>query len=206
MLQLYYTPGTCSLATHIALEEVGADYEAVRIDFRSAEQTKPEYLAINPNGRVPALVTDEGILTENPAILLYIAAKYPDAHLAPFDDPFCLGKIQALNAYLSCTLHVAHAHRVRGYRWADDEAAIKEMARKSLEVVENCFVHVEENMFEGPFAIGESYSIADCYLFNFTTWMEADEVDLTRVPKLLEYRERLKERPAIERALAAQKG
>lgn len=206
MLKLFYAPGSCSLATHIALEEVGADYEAVRIDFRSAEQTKPEYLAINPNGRVPALATDEGILTENPAILLYIAASYPEANLAPFDDPFRLGKIQSLNAYLSCTLHVAHAHRFRGYRWADDEAAIKEMARKSLEVVENCFVHVEENMFEGPFAVGDTYTIADCYLFNFTTWMEGDEVDLAKVPKLLEYRERLKDRPAIQRALEAQKG
>lgn len=205
MLHLYYTPGTCSLATHIALEEAGADYDATLIDFRSAEQTKPEYHTINPNGRVPALVTDEGTLTENPAILLYIAAKYPEAGLAPFDNPFLLGKVQEMNAYLSCTLHVAHAHRFRGYRWADDEAAIREMARKALEVVGNCFVHVEENLFAGPFAVGDSYTIADCYLFNFTTWMEADEVDLTRVPKLLEYRERLKERPAIKRALDLQK-
>lgn len=206
MLHLYYTPGTCSLATHIALEEADADYEATRVDFRSAEQTKPDYLAINPNGRVPALVTDEGILTESPAILLYIAAGFPEANLAPFDNPFLLGKVQEMNAYLSSTLHVAHAHRFRGYRWADDEAAIKEMSRKALEVVGNCFVHVEETLFAGPFATGNSYTIADCYLFNFTTWMEADEVDLTRVPKLVEYRERLKERPAIQRALAAQKG
>lgn len=206
MLKLFYAPGSCSLATHIALEEVGADYEAMRVDFRSAEQTKPDYLAINPNGRVPALVTEQGTLTENPAILLYLAAAFPEADLAPFDDPFRLGKIASLNAYLSCTLHVAHAHRFRGYRWADDEAAIKEMARKSLEVVETCFVHVEKNMFEGPFAVGNTYTIADCYLFNFTTWMEADEVDLAKVPKLFEYRERLKERPAIRRALAAQKG
>ncbi len=205
MLHLYYTPGTCSLATHIALEEAGAQYEATLVDFRSAEQTKPEYHAINPNGRVPALVTEEGILTESPAILLFIAAQFPDARLAPFDDPFLLGKVQEMNAYLSSTLHVAHAHRFRGYRWADDEAAIKEMSRKAFEVVETCFVHVEENLFAGPFAVGDSYTIADCYLFNFTTWMEADEVDLTRVPKLHEYRERLKERPAIQRALAAQK-
>lgn len=205
MLDLYYTPGTCSLAAHIALEEAGAAYEATLVDFRSAEQTKPEYHAINPNGRVPALVTDDGILTESPAILLYIAARYPEAALAPFENPFVLGKIQEMNAYLSCTLHVAHAHRFRGYRWADDEAAIKEMARKALEVVGNCFVHVEENLFAGPFAVGETYSIADPYLFTFTTWMESDEVDLTRVPKLYEYRERLKERPAIRRSLDLQK-
>lgn len=206
MFKLFYAPGTCSLATHIALEEVSADYVATRVDFRSAEQTKPDYLTINPNGRVPALATDDGILTENPAILLYIASAFPEAELAPTGNPFLLGKMQEMIAYLSCTLHVAHAHRFRGYRWADDEAAIKEMARKSLEVVENCFVHVERNLFKGPFAVGDTYTIADCYLFNFTTWMEGDEVDLNKVPKLFEYRERLKERPAIARALAAQKG
>lgn len=204
MLKLFYAPNSCSLACHVALEEAGADYEDQRVDFRSAEQTKPDYLAINPNGRVPALATDEGTLTENPAILLYIAASFPEARLAPMDEPFRLARVLSMNAYLSSTLHVAHAHRYRGYRWADDEAAIREMARKSLEVVENCFVHIENTMFEGPFAVGDSFTIADCYLFTFATWMEGDEVDLAKVPKLFEYRERLKERPAVKRALARQ--
>ena len=81
MLKLFYSPGSCALASHIALEESGAAYETRRIDFGSAEQTTPEYLAINPKGRVPALVTERGILTESPAILLYIAQSFPAAHL-----------------------------------------------------------------------------------------------------------------------------
>ena len=79
MLKLYYAPGTCALASHIALEEAGAAYTAERLDFKSNQQNSPEYLAINPKGRVPALVTDSGVLTETPAMLAYIAQSFPKA-------------------------------------------------------------------------------------------------------------------------------
>src|ERR671932_511434 len=124
MLKLLYTPHTYALASHIALEEVGAEYETALIDFRNEEQRKPDYLAINPKGRVPALVTDRGVLTETPAILAFIAQSFPRAGLAPLDDPFAFARVQAFNSYLCSTVHVAHAHRMRGYRWADDPAAI----------------------------------------------------------------------------------
>ena len=121
MLKLYFAPHTCALATHIVLEEVGATYSTVRIDFGRTEQGSPEYLKVNPKGRVPALVTDRGILTETPAMLVYIAQSFPKAKLAPLDDPFFFAEIQAFNSYLCSTLHVAHAHRMRGYRWVDAE-------------------------------------------------------------------------------------
>ena len=92
MLKLFYATGTCALASHIALKEAGADYETVRLDFGSNDQRKPEYLAINPKGRVPALVADKGILTETPAILVFIAQTFPEAHLAPLDDAFALAQ------------------------------------------------------------------------------------------------------------------
>ncbi|HEX9169219.1 MAG TPA: glutathione S-transferase N-terminal domain-containing protein, partial [Roseiarcus sp.] len=120
MLTLFYATNTCALASHIALEESGAAFDTRWIDFGGAEQTKPEYLKINPKGRVPALSTDHGVLTETPAILAYIAQTHPKAKLAPLDDPFAFAELQAFNAYLCATLHVAHAHRARGYRWADD--------------------------------------------------------------------------------------
>ena len=82
MLTLYYAPHTCALATHIVLEEVGADYSAKRIDFASNQQRSPEYLKSNPKGRVPALVTDRGILTETPAMLVYVAQSFPKASMA----------------------------------------------------------------------------------------------------------------------------
>src|SRR4051812_4516722 len=122
MLKLYYTPDTCALASHIALNDAGADYTTARISFAAEEQRKPEYLAVNPKGRVPALVTDKGILTEPPAILAFIAQSYPPARLAPLEDPFRFAQVQAFNNSLCATLHVAHSHRMRGARWADDPA------------------------------------------------------------------------------------
>ena len=119
MMKFFYAPNTCSLASHIALEEAGAEYEAIRIDFTKADQKKPDYLAINPKARVPALVTEQGVLTETPALLVYVAQRYPASKLAPIEDPFALAEVQAFNSYLCSTVHVAHAHRMRGYRWAD---------------------------------------------------------------------------------------
>ena len=121
MIKLYYSPGSCALASHIALEEAGADYEAVRIDFGLDEQKKPDFLAINPKGRVPALVSDKGILTETPAILVFISQTYPASSLAPVNDPWALAQAQSFNNYLCATVHVAHAHGGRGHRWADKE-------------------------------------------------------------------------------------
>ena len=132
MLELYFSPGTVSHATHIALEDAGAEYSLHRLNFEKEDQRGAEYMAINPKGRVPALATPRGVLTETPAMLAYVAQSYPAAKLAPLDDPFAFGQIQAFNTYICSTLHVAHAHRMRGHRWVDDEAAIAAMQRKIL--------------------------------------------------------------------------
>jgi glutathione S-transferase len=91
MLKLFHARGTCALASHIALEEAGASFELVRLDFRADDQRKPEYLAVNPKGRVPSLVTERGVLTETPAILAYIAQRFPAARAARVD--FGLGNL-----------------------------------------------------------------------------------------------------------------
>ena len=93
MLTLYYAAETCSLASHIALEEAGADYSLVRISFARDEQHSPDFLAINPKGRVPALVTARGILTETPAILVFIAQTFPKARLAPLENAFAFAEV-----------------------------------------------------------------------------------------------------------------
>ena len=204
MLKLYYAPDTCALASHIALEEAGASYETVRIDFVSGEQREPAYLAINPHGRVPALVTDRGVLTETPAILAFIARSFPEAGLAPLDDAFAFGRVQAFNSYLCSTAHVAHAHRMRGYRWADDPAAIAAMQRKVPGSVTACYELVEREMLEGPWVMGETYSICDPHLFTLAQWLEDDGVDMAKLPKVTAHRRRVSERPAVQRALAAE--
>ncbi|WP_421994187.1 glutathione S-transferase family protein [Reyranella sp.] len=207
MLKLYYAPNTCALATHIALEEAGADYTTVRIDFAKAEQQSPEYLKINPKGRVPALVTDRGILTETPAMLAFVAQSFPAAGLAPFDDPFAFAEVQAFNSYLCSTVHVAHAHRMRGHRWVDpdDKAAIAAMQRKVPQSVTAGFELIERGMLKGPWVMGERYTICDPYLFTLAQWLDADGVDPARVPRVIDHRRRVGERAATQRALEAEK-
>ena len=202
MLKLFYAAHTCSLASHIALVEAGAEYTTVRLDFRTNDQRKPEYTAINPKARVPSLVTDDGILTETPAILAFIAQSFPKARLALLDNPYEFARVQAFNSYLCSTVHVAHAHRMRGYRWADDPAAIKEMQQKAPAAVGECFDLIEREMFKGPWVMGEAYTICDPYLFTLAQWLEADGVDPARFPKIRDHRVRMSERPAVKKALA----
>jgi glutathione S-transferase len=205
-MKLYYAPRTCALASHIALEEAGAEYSTVKINFATSEQRSVEYLAINPKGRVPSLVTDRGILTETPAMLAYIAQSFPKAKLAPLEDPFRFAEVQAFNSYLCSTVHVAHAHRMRGYRWVDDPSAIEAMKKKVPETVAACFELIESKMLRGPWVMGETYTICDPYLFTLAQWMEADGVDPARFPKVRDHRNRMSERPAVSKALAAEAG
>jgi glutathione S-transferase len=206
MLTFYYTPHTCALASHIAFEEAGAAYQTVRIDFATEQQRSADYLAVNPKGRVPALVTDRGVLTETPAILAFIAQSWPAARLAPLDDPFAFARVQEFNSYLCSTVHVAHSHRMRGYRWVDDEAAIKAMQRKAPQAVSECFALIERAMFKGAWVMGEHYTICDPYLFTIAQWWEADGVDPARLPKLQDHRRRMAERETVKRAIAVELG
>lgn len=201
MLEFYYAPHTCSLATHIVLEETGASYRPTRIDFTTAQQKSAAYEKINPKARVPALATAQGVLTETPAMLVYVAQLHPEAALAPIDDPFCFAQVQAFNSFLCSTLHVAHAHRMRGYRWADDEAAIASMQRKVPQSVAANFELVEKHMFKGPWVMGETYTICDPYLFTLAQWMEADGVDPAQFPMLAGHRSRMNARAAVVEAI-----
>ncbi len=201
MLTLFWAKGTCALASHIALEQVGAEYKAERLDFSKTQQRSPEYLKINPKGRVPALVTDQGILTETPAILLYVAQLFPGANLAPLNDPFALAHVNAFNSYLCSTVHVAHAHKHRGRRWADDPKALEEMTRKVPQTVGECFELIEKEMFQGPWVMGERYSICDPYLFTLAGWLESDKVDINRFPRVADHRKRMADIPAVAKVL-----
>lgn len=204
MLRLYFMPNTCALASHITLEESGAAYTTQRVDFARNEQRTPEYLAINGKGRVPALATDHGVLTETPAILAYVAQSFPRARLAPLDDAFAFARAQAFNCYLCATVHVAHAHRVRGNRWADDDAAIAAMQRKVAANMADCFRLIERDLFTGPWVLGADYSICDPYLFTLSGWLAGDGVDIADFPAIADHHARMLQRPAVQRVLAVQ--
>ena len=202
MLTLHYAPHTCSLASHIALEDVGAKYELRRIDFKKAQQQSADYLRINPKARVPALTTSRGILTETPAMLAFIAQSYPDASLAPLDDAFAFAELQSFNSYLCSSVHVAHAHRMRGYRWAEEQSSFDDMKRKVPQSVGACFAVIETTLLKGPWVMGETYTVADPYLFTLAQWLEADGVDIARLPRVIEHRERMAARRNVIKAIA----
>ncbi len=202
MFTLYYATHTCSLASHIALLDAGAPYELKRIDFGKKEQQSPAYLAVNPKGRVPAMVTPRGILTETPAMLAFIAQSFPDARLAPVNDPFAFAELQSFNSYLCSVLHVAHAHRMRGYRWADEPSSFADMQRKAPQSVGACFDLIESRMLKGPWVMGDSYTVADPYLFTLAQWLEDDGVDPARIPQVMAHRSRMAEWPNVKKAIA----
>lgn len=205
MLTLYYAPGACSRASHIALREAGAEFELQPVDFANAEQRGEAYQRVNPKGRVPALATERGVLSETPAILAFIAQRYPLAKLAPLDDPYEFARMQAVNSYLCATVHVAHAHSRRGERWADDPAAIAEMQRKAPAVMAASFGLMERTMVDGPWVLGEAYSVADPYLYTITGWLRTHQIDVADYPMIHDHHERMRLRPAVQAALAAER-
>jgi glutathione S-transferase len=204
MMKFYYSPGSCALASHVALLDAGAPHEAIRVSFQTEEQRKPDYLKINPKARVPSLVTDKGILTETPAILAYIAQTHPDKKLAPLNDAFAFAQVQAFNSYLCATVHVAHAHGRRGTRWVDDESAIAAMKRKVPQTMAECFALIEKTMIRGPWVMGDSYTICDPYLYTMSSWLKGDEVDVAKFPKVSAHFAAMNERPSVREALRVQ--
>ena len=203
MLKLYYAPGTCALASHIALKEAGVANTAERIDTKNNQQTTPAYLAINPKGRVPALVTDHGVLTETPAILAFVAQSAPEKKLMP-EDAFAFAQAQSFNSYLCSTVHVNHAHKGRGPRWATEQSSFEDMKRKVPESMSAAFALIERDMVKGPWVMGEQYTVCDAYLFTLTGWAEGDGVDMTRLPRVADHRRRMLARPAVQKAVATQ--
>lgn len=202
MLTLYYSPNSCALASRLALEHSGLPYETRHVDFAKKEQRSEAYLAINPKGRVPALVTERGILTETPAILVYICQLNPGAGLAPLDDPFAFAQLQSFHSYLCSTVHVAHAHRHRGHRWTDSEAAMATMTAKVPQNMRECFALIETSLLQGPWVLGEGYSVADMYLYTVSRWLESDGVDINEFPRVAGHFRRMEQNPVVQRVMA----
>ena len=203
-MKLYFAPGTIALASHIALAEAGADYQAIALDFTNNEQRGEAYLAINPKGRVPALITERGILTETPAILTFIAQSFPAARLAPLDDAFAFAELQAFLAYLASTMHVATAHFRRGIRWADQESSLADMRAKVPQNTRDCCRLIEAEYLDGPWVMGADYSIADPYLYTLSGWLGRFGIEFSEFPKIGAHHAAMSQRPAVQRALAEQ--
>jgi glutathione S-transferase len=203
LLKLYYNSGSCSLASHAALEESGLAYELERIDLGKNEQTRPEYLAKNPWAKVPALEIGDVILTENVAILTYIAEQVPAFGLLPVSG---MERARALEwlALLSSTVHVAFRPIFRPGRLAVSEAGQQDVAATGLEGLRAVLALLDERLGDAPFTLGKRFSLCDLYLFVFILWSRRPVLEgkLDALPRLAAFGDRIAARPSMANALA----
>jgi glutathione S-transferase len=202
MLTLFYSPGACSMAPHIVLEESGEPYEARRVDFSKSEQKGEAYLKINQLGRVPALLLDDGTpIAENTAILPYLGKRFG---LWP-SDPVAEAKALSLIGFLASSVHPAHAHSRRPERYATDEAAfptIQEVGRKSFVT----YLGWIDARLAGREWVLERYSALDAYTFVFYSWgLRYHDLPMTDFKHYTAFRDRMLERPAVRRVVDDEK-
>ncbi|HEX9327107.1 MAG TPA: glutathione S-transferase family protein [Reyranella sp.] len=199
MLKLYYAPGACSTASHLTLEESGAKYESQALAFAKSEQKTPEYLKINPRGRVPALVIDEGTIVENTAILDFIAAKYAP-QLMP-KDPVQRARAISLMAWFSNNVHPSFTHISRPERFATDTKVfdhLKEVGRSNFH---NCLKEIDGIIGSKPWILGDQFSVVDCYALVFYGWGKRIGLPVEELKNYTAWKDRMLARPAVRRVL-----
>ncbi|MCB8836016.1 glutathione S-transferase family protein [Aurantimonas sp. VKM B-3413] len=170
-LRLYYSPGACSLAPHLVLEQAGLDYELVRVDFAAGEQRSEDYLKLNPKGRVPVLCDGDAVITENPAILRYITRLAPERELWP-SEPLAEARCAEWLAFLSSGLHPAYAHIRRPERYASGEEARRDVVETGKAAARALWEMAEAKLAGAGdlHAAGAALSVADFYLLVFWNW------------------------------------
>jgi len=199
-MKLYYLPGACSLSDHIALEWIGAPYEAIEVARDKLKS--PEYLAISPGGLVPALVDDDGwTLTENMAILHYLAEKHPEAELAG-TDARSRAEINRWLGFLNSDVHQSFKPMFTPAAFLDDESRHEELARHARDKLGKLFARINAQLVTHPWLAGEHRSIADPYLFVVLRWARAKNVPLDNLLALDAFFSRMREDPGVRKAMA----
>nr|WP_287648396.1 glutathione transferase GstA [Accumulibacter sp.] len=198
-VKLYYAPGTCSLAAHIALRECGLDFELVRVDIRQHQLADgSDFNAINPKGYVPVLeIGDDVRLTEVPAIVQYIADRIPESGLAP--RPYTLERYQLQEwlAFISAELHKTFTPLFKPDTPEDDRLRLQEIIASRLG-------YVEARLAGRNYLLGNQFTVADAYLFTVLTWCNRIGLDIACWPTLLTFQERVRHRPNVREALEAE--
>jgi len=200
-IKLYYAPGACSLASHIAIEEVGVPYETERLDLAAGDQRKPEYLKLNPRGRVPTCVIDGRVITENVGIISYFAGGYPEAGIWP-KDTFHQALAVSTMAWLSNTVHAAYGHLVRPARYADDAASQESIRTKARIMYEGYLREIDELLAGRKWAIGNGYSAVDGYLLVFYRWGNRQKMPVREMKNYSALADRVLARPAVKKVMA----
>ena len=200
-IKLYYAPGACSLASHIALEETGLPYEAQKLDLAAGDQRKPEYLKLNPRGRVPTCVVDGNVITENVGIMTYFAGGYPKAKLWP-DDTWHQALAVSSLAWLSNTVHTTFGHILRASRYADDEAAQEAIKAKARTAYEGYLREIDGLLNGRKWSIGNHYTVVDGYLVVFYRWGNRQKMPVREMKNYSALIDRVLARPAVKKVMA----
>ncbi|MGH6947768.1 MAG: glutathione S-transferase family protein [Kiloniellales bacterium] len=200
MLTLYYSPGACSMAPHIALEEAGARFDAKAISLKRGDQRQPAYLALNPKGKVPLLLVDGRPLTENLAILTYIARTHPEAKLLPAGNPEAEAQAASFLAWLTATVHPTLGRFFGPQRYTDLPNSADNVKKLAAQQTAESFALIEKQLEGRDWALGD-YSVADAYLYVFQRWARALQLDLAPFENYNAHYERMEKRPAVRRML-----
>ncbi len=197
-MKLFYSPGACSLAPHIVLQEVGNAYATERVDLKKHQYSGGDYYAINRKGSVPALQLDDGeLLTENAVVLQYIADKNPNAKLIP-----TLGSMERYRAQEWLNFVATELHKSFGPLW--NPASSDEMKTTAKETIAKKFNLLNEHLGKNSFMLGSAFSAVDAYVFTILNWANIHKIEMSQWPALVSYFERIKQRPAVQATLKAE--
>lgn len=201
-MKLFYGPGACSIGIHVILEELGIPFETQRVSTRDGSNRKPEYLAVNPKAKVPALLRDDGsVLTEFPVIAWWLAKSNPDAKLIPADLEGEARTLEWLD-YLCGTVHPqGFTRQFRPENFGKDEADHPRVVEQGKALARGYLDLVESKIAGDPWLLASGYSVADAALFFLANWATG-RAGMTLPPKLAKHYEAMKARPAVQRVVA----
>ncbi len=200
-VKLYYAPGACSLASHIAIEELGIAYDTVRLSLLAGDQRKPEYLALNPRGRVPTAVIDGQVLTENVGIMTFFGGGFGQGRIWP-KDTWHQAKLVSTMAWLSNTVHTTYGHLFRPERYVDGDAARDAVKEKARAVYGDCLKEIDGLLAGRQWAIGSHYTVVDGYLLVFYRWGNRQGYPVKSMANYARLMDRVLARPAVKRVMA----
>jgi glutathione S-transferase len=206
MMKLYFSPGACSMAPHIVLHELGAQFQSEKVDLKEKKTSTGEsYLGINPKGQVPALKTSEGkLLTENAVIMQYMADQYTEKNLLPKWGTWERYQANEWLNYVATEIHKGMGVLFAADRLVPSKEGNAEFRKNAVAALGKKFDHLSNHFKEHLFLLGDQFSAADAYLFTILNWHGWLKVDLTPWPALLGFMERVKARPAVQATMKAE--
>ena len=200
MMTLYYSPGVCSTASHIGLEEIGAPYEKRLTALAKGEHKTEAYLKINPRAKVPALDVDGKVITENTAILTYLGRRFADKKLLP-TDPVEEARAISMMAWFSNSVHPPFTHTIRPERWAETDAGKEDVKATAKKTYFTAVSEIDEALKGKQWIMGDQFSVVDGYALVFYGWGVRAELPMQDLKNYTAWKDRMLQRPAVRKVL-----